>query len=152
MPSLRPLRGKRGIKECDRIKLKVGKKLKEEKKEVDGDEPHKIDPKAAVMGMLKNAEHEERRALRMSVPSEAIAIGKSWREELHRRLIEDGKKGCAYQGKLGEWHPTEELLKDIAKVIYRDGENDLLHRFLRKVLFSDTIKFFKNIESQENEQ
>ena len=148
MPPLRLLRGKRGIKECDGIKLKSGKKLKEKKKEVDVDEPHRLDPKAAVLEMLKNA--EQRRALRMSVPSEAIAIGKSWREELHRRLIEDGKKGCAYQGKLGEWHPTEELLKDIAKVIYRDGENDLLHTFLRKVLISDTIKFFKN--SEDNEQ
>ena len=59
MPSLRPLRGKRGIKECDGIKLKVGKKLKEEKKEVDGDEPHRIDPKAAVMEMLKKAEQED---------------------------------------------------------------------------------------------
>ena len=152
MPSLRPLRGKSGIKERDGIKLKGGKKLKEEKKEVDGDEPHRTDPKAAVMEMLKKAEPEGRRALRMSVPSEAIAIGKSWREELHRRLNDDGYKGCAYQGKLGEWHPTEELLKDIAAVIYRDGKNDLLHTFLRKVLFSDTIKFFKNSEALENAQ
>ena len=83
----------------------------------------------------------------MSVPSEAIAIGKSWREVLHRRLTDDGNKGCAHQGKLGEWHPTEELLKEIATEIYRDGENDLLHTFLRKVLVSDTIKFFKNSEA-----
>ena len=88
----------------------------------------------------------------MSVPSEAIAIGKSWREELHRRLKDDGYKGCAYQGMLGEWHPTEELLNDIAAEIYRDGKNDLKHTFLRKVLFSDTIKFFKNSEALENAQ
>ena len=88
----------------------------------------------------------------MSVPTEAIAIGKNWRGELLRRLKDDGHKGCAYQGKLGERHPTEELLKDIATVINRDGENDLSNTMLRNLLFSDTINFLKNKEAEENAQ
>ena len=87
------------------------------------------------------------RTLRMSVHSEMITIVKSWRAELYRRLKDDGNKGCTYQVKLGEWHPTEELLKGIAASINRDGENDLSNTTLRKLLFSDITKFFQRQRS-----
>lgn len=130
-------------------KKEIGKRLKEynllergKRKLVKG---MRMKPTTSLESAAK-----ERRTLRMSVPAEAIVIGKNWRTQLHQRLNDDGYKGCVYQGKHRAWHPTEELLNDIATEINRDGENDLSNTILRKVLVSDTIKFFENKETEVN--
>ena len=68
-----------------------------------------------------------------------------WRRELHKRLTEGhwDDKGCEYKDLLGEWHPTEALLCDIANAIDRSGCSDLKDNDLRNLLVYDITNFYK---------
>ena len=66
-----------------------------------------------------------------------------WKDELLQRLNVRNWNydGCEYKGLLGEWHPTEELLRDIARAINRSGNNDLKDNTLRALLVDELNKF-----------
>ena len=68
-----------------------------------------------------------------------------WRGELHKNLSGAlwNYNDCEYKCSLGEWHPTEALLRDIAKTINRSGHNDLKDNDLANLLVYDVTKFCK---------
>ena len=66
-----------------------------------------------------------------------------------KRLKENEEKnqrfyGCAYKGILAEWHPTEKLLREIAKKLDRDYDKDMTNK-LRESLILATATYHKEI-------
>ena len=78
------------------------------------------------------------------VPKNTIEenIQNLWRAALIKKLDTDRWHGCAYQGLIGEWHPTEDLLQEIAKTLKRNYNQDLNDK-LRKYLVAATAKYQK---------
>ena len=65
-----------------------------------------------------------------------------WTASLLKRFEARRYDGCAYQGLIAEWHPTEALLIDTAKMLQRSYEEDMSAQ-LRKFLVAFTVTFHK---------
>ena len=65
-----------------------------------------------------------------------------WSAAIIQRLEKRKYYGCVYQGILAEWHPTEELLREIAKEFNRNYEQDMTDNS-RKFLIEVTANYHK---------
>ena len=65
-----------------------------------------------------------------------------WKEALLQKISTDRYHGCAYQGLIGECHPQEKLLREIAKILNRDYETDMTLN-LKQFLTNVTAMYYK---------
>ena len=114
-----------------------------EDREGDGREQNEMaEPNSAVLERVERPEEELGSESLESVeqvlpPDLKERIRKKWTKALLKRLENKRYGGCAYKGWLGQWHPTEKLLREIAEVIkrkYDDDMTDSLWKYLVKVI------------------
>ena len=88
----------------------------------------------------EEAEEAEEQVIPTDVQEEMSQY--QWREALIKRLEVKRYHGCAYKGWLGEWHPTDELLRDIAVQLDRNYDKEMTDS-LRNYLVVATATYHK---------
>ena len=70
-----------------------------------------------------------------------------WRDALIDLWSRKRHKGCAYFGgpNIAEWHPTEELLREIAKKLNRNYKTEMTDN-LKQFLTAVTVKYYKYLD------
>ena len=80
-----------------------------------------------------------------SMPKKENVVREVWRNALLEIWSKDRFKGCTYFGRpnIAEWHPNEELLRDIARKLNRDYETEMTDN-LKQFLTTVTIRYYKD--------